>query len=241
MWNDHRLLNRIAATLCTLAALVLLYAAIVLVLRSALFPLREVRVTAPVQHTTREQLDAIVTRELRGNFFTLDLDSARAALGKLPWVRNARLRRVWPHTLEVAIEEHVALARWGDVALVNTHGELFEAASAGRLPLFSGPEGTQAEIRERYAAFRAALAAIGREPVEVNLSNRRAWQIKLDDGNVLELGRADPLPRLVRFVEMYPRIAAQLPLQARRIDLRYANGFAVRVPGLRWSQLGARA
>jgi cell division protein FtsQ len=234
MWDDHRVLNRIALALYTLASALVLYAALVLVLRSAMFPLREVRVTAPVHHTTREQLDAIVAHELRGNFFTLDLDSARAAVSKLPWVRNVRLRRAWPDVLEVAIEEHVPLARWGDVALVNTHGELFEAASARRLPLFTGPEGTQAEVRERYAAFRAALTAIGREPVEVNLSSRRAWQIKLDDGNLLELGRADPLPRLERFVAAYPRLAAQLPLQARRIDLRYANGFAVRVPGLRW-------
>ena len=33
----------------------------------------------------------------------------------------------WPDRLEVDVEEHVALARWNDAALVNTHGEVFAA------------------------------------------------------------------------------------------------------------------
>lgn len=233
MWDDHRLLDRIVALLHACALLVALYGGLALALHSPLFPLREVRVTTPLESTTREQLDAIVAREVRGNFFTLDLDAARAALERLPWVRNAHLRRAWPDALEVAIEEHVPLARWADTGLVNSHGELFEAASAQRLPVFIGPAGTHAEMHRHYEAFRSALAAIGRQPVEVSLSRRRAWQIKLDDGNVLELGRTDPLPRLVRFVEVYPRLAGQLPVRAHRIDLRYPNGFAVRLPGPR--------
>jgi cell division protein FtsQ len=49
------------------------------------------------------------------------------------------LRRRWPDKLEVVIEEHQALARWGNVALVNTHGELFYAATNKELPVFLGP------------------------------------------------------------------------------------------------------
>ncbi|NIO43256.1 MAG: FtsQ-type POTRA domain-containing protein, partial [Burkholderiales bacterium] len=79
-----------------------------------------------VAHVTREQVRTIVVDELRGTFFTIDLQGAQTAFEKLPWVRRVDIRRRWPDRLVVAIEEHRELARWGNTALVNLHGELFE-------------------------------------------------------------------------------------------------------------------
>src|SRR5688572_5301597 len=180
MWDDHRLLNQIAAALYALAVLTIVYAAIALVVRMPVFALGQIRVSGEIAHTTREQVAAIAP-ELRGTFFTLDLEQARAALEKLPWVRRAQVRRAWPDRLEVRIEEHVALARWDDVGLVNTHGEVFQAASGAALPVFVGPPDAAAEMAVHYGQFRASLAAIGRAPSELRLSGRRAWQIRLDD------------------------------------------------------------
>jgi cell division protein FtsQ len=70
--------------------------------------------------------------------------------------------------------------------------------------------------------------------VRVQLSARRAWQIQLANGLVLELGRDQARQsleeRLTRFVAAYPRIAAGLDRRPEHIDLRYPNGFAIRVP-----------
>jgi cell division protein FtsQ len=140
MWDDHRLLAQIANVLYALAGAGLLLAALALVIRLPIFPLREVSVTGPVAQTTRAQVETIVQEELRGNFFTIDLEATRLAFEKLPWVRSATLRRTWPDRLEVALEEHVALARWGDTALVSDRGEVFEAATSARLPVFGGPD-----------------------------------------------------------------------------------------------------
>jgi cell division protein FtsQ len=172
---------------------------------------------------------------LRGNFFTLDLERTRLAFEKLPWVRQANLRRAWPDRLEVLVEEHVAVARWRDTGLVNTYGEVFEAASNERLPLFAGPEGAAAEMVEHYRGFRELLLTVGREPVELRLSDRRAWALRSSDGYFLELGRQDMNARLARFVAGYEKAVAQLQPGAYRVDLRYPNGFAVRLPGLRWT------
>jgi cell division protein FtsQ len=207
-----------------------------LAIRLPIFPLRDVSVTGRVAHTTRDQVESIVREELRGNFFTLDLEATRVAFEKLPWVRRAALRRVWPDRLEVAIEEHVALARWRDTALVNDRGEVFEAATDARLPVFAGPEGSAAEMAAQYGVFANLLASIGRAPAQLRLSERRAWELQLDNGDVLELGRQDLAARLGRFTTLYERTVGQLPPRAYRIDLRYPNGFALRQPGLRWGQ-----
>jgi len=230
MWDDHRRLNQIAALFHALAALGIAYVVLMVVIRLPVFPLREIVVSGTVEHTTREQLETVARRELRGNFFTIDLEAVRSAFEKLPWVRNATLRRTWPDRLDVTLEEHRPLARWRDVGLVNTSGEVFAAASAAQLPVFVGPPGSAAEMTEHYLAFRDALAGIGRTLAELRLSGRRAWQVQLDDGQLLELGRQGAVERLARFVAVYPRVAAQLQDKRARIDLRYPNGFAVRLP-----------
>ena len=234
MWDNVRALTRTAGFLYGAAALLIIYGGIHYVVHLPVFPLREIRVIGDVGHVTNEQVAEVITRELRGNFFTVDLAQARAAFEKLPWVRKVNVRRQWPDRLEVVVEEHQPLARWGSTALVNAHGEVFEAAISSTLPVFLGPDGTAAEVVARYAEFDRLLAPIGRKVVLITLSARRAWQLRLDDGMVLQLGRENLEARLAGFISAYPRTVARLPRPPSHVDLRYGNGFAVRTPGLKW-------
>jgi cell division protein FtsQ len=234
MWDNAAALNRIAGLLYRAAALLIIYGCIHYAVHLPVFPLREIRVIGDVGHVTDEQLAAVIARELQGNFFTVDLAQAREAFEKLPWVRKANVRRQWPDRLEVTVEEHRPLARWGSTALVNGHGEVFEAAISSTLPVFLGPEGAAAEVMARYCEFERLLTPIGRKVVLIALSTRRAWQLRLDDGMVLQLGRENLEARLEGFVSAYQRTVARLPQPPSHVDLRYSNGFAVRTPGLKW-------
>ncbi len=232
MWDKPAALNRLSDLLFVLALLGLIYGGAAWLVRLPVFPITVVRVVSPLTHVTAEQVEGIVHREVRGNFFTQQLADTRTAFEKLPWVRRADIRRQWPGTLEVRLVEHVPLARWGRTALVNVHGEVFEAAFDGELPVFNGPDGAAKEMTIQYEHFRRGLAAIGRKPGELNVSPRRAWQVRLDDGLTLDLGREHVEERLRRFVAVYPQTIARMTRPVDRVDLRYANGFAARVPGL---------
>ncbi|RPI48032.1 MAG: FtsQ-type POTRA domain-containing protein [Betaproteobacteria bacterium] len=232
MWDKPELLNAIANTLFGLAFLLVLYASFVFVVHLPVFPLREVRVATDPKFVQRSEIEAVVKRELRGTFFTLDLARARRGFETIAWVRKADLRRQWPDRIELRIEEHVPLARWGTMALVNAQGEVFAATYGGRLPVFNGPEGAAAEMAIQYAYFRKSLEPIGRVPVQVNVSARRAWSLRIEGGMTLELGRNDLESRLARFVQNYEHAATTLGRRIDYVDLRYANGFAVRVPEL---------
>lgn len=231
MWDKPQLLNWLANLLIGLAVLLFLYAALLVVVHSPLFPVRQIKVEGSLAHITREQLQYVVKNELKGTFFTLDLEKTRVAFEKLPWVRQVNLRRRWPDRLEVNIEEHVALARWGTVGLLNTQGERFDAASNDALPVLEGPEGSEAEMARGYVAFRDQLQAVQRKPVHLWLSARRAWRLELDGGLVVEVGRDNPEMRLAKFVDVYPRTLAVINRPITYVDLRYPNGFAVRLPG----------
>jgi cell division protein FtsQ len=147
-------------------------------------------------------------------------------------VRKADVRRQWPDRLEVRLEEHEPLARWGTMGLVNVQGEIFVATYGGLLPVFNGPAGASKEMAIQYAYFRKSLEPLGQKPVQVNVSPRRAWSLRIEDGMMIELGRNDLENRLARFVQNYGRAAAMLERRVDYVDLRYTNGFAVRVPEL---------
>ncbi len=106
------------------------------------------------------------------------------------------------------------------------------AADAG-LPLFVGPEGSEAELAARYARFTRVLEPLGASLERVALTPRYAWQLRLGDGMNLMLGRDAEVAekRLARFVELYDATLGQMPGRHDYVDLRYANGFAVRVKG----------
>ena len=230
MWNKPRLLNWVANFLFALSVLGMLYAALFAVVHLPIFPLREVKVEGQLNHVSREQIQLIVAKHLKGNFFTLDLIKARDAFEKLPWARNVSLRRRWPDKLEVSIEEHQALARWGSIALVNTHGELFHAASGSDLPIFYGPGDGVIEVASQYAEFSKALKLANLEISSLALTPRRAWQVTTSNGMVMELGRVEMQLRLERFAEVYTTTIAGLNKKISYADLRYPNGFAVRRP-----------
>ena len=233
MWDRPDILDRISALLIAAAILMVLYGLTWFVVRQPVFALRQIEVTGDARHITQAQVETIVQREVKGTFFTLNLRQMRGAFEKLPWVREVRLRRHWPDRLEVNVLEHVALARWGSSALVNTEGDVFHAAHDGKLPVFVGPPGTSKEIAIQYEHFRRSLSAIGLKPVMVQLTPRRAWQVRLEGGPTLELGRDDIEARLARYIDAHERTVGALKRRVDYVDLRYANGFAVRIPELK--------
>jgi cell division protein FtsQ len=233
MWDNPRLLNAAAGFLVGLAALAMAAAGTYWVAHSAFFPVRAVELANALEHAPRAQIEATLARYGRGNFFALPIDELRAALERLPWVRKAAVRRVGPDRVEVLIEEHVALARWGADALVNTYGERFAGTLAGELPQFAGPAGSEAELTRRYEHFSRLLAPLASPVVRLTLSARHAWQLGLANGMELKLGRDgdEAERRLARYVDAYLSAPAEaLPLGAV-VDLRYPNGFSVRVKG----------
>lgn len=229
-------LNQVARVLTWGALGLLAYGAVSWLAAQPWFALHNIEVKSPVQHVTEAQIRLVAERKVRGTFFTVDLESVRESLEKLPWVREARVERRWPDTLVVSVVEHVPLARWNERALMNADGEVFVAAVSGKLPILAGPEDASADVVDAYRRHSAALASLGLHIDELRLSERRAWRMRLDNGMQLALGREHTDARLARFIQLYPRLfgtrpeAGQTVAAPVAIDLRYADGFAVRMP-----------
>jgi cell division protein FtsQ len=226
MWDKTRLLRIIATLLFGISLVLVAYTLARYAMQLPVFKLRSVQLTYAPQQVDVNQLNQVVKRTVGGSFFTVDLEQTRRVFEQLTWVRKVSVRRHFPWGLEVTLEEHVPIARWNGTALVNTYGEVFAGQSKLDLPDFNGEPDTSAQVAEMYAVFSQQLAGVQRSIKEINLSPRFAWQLKLDNGLQLELGREQIKQRMERFVAVYPYSLATMTGKFNHVDLRYRNGFS---------------
>ena len=159
-----------------------------------------------------------------------DLDAIQRAVEALPWVEHARIQRRWPNSLHVTVIEQTAAARWGESGLLNTRGELFVRSAAhvpAELPRLSGPEGTESQVAQRYLAIQGRMLEAGMRIAALRLDERGAWEMDLDSGVTVRLGRRDVDERIDRFIRTASQVISHRLNEITYVDMRYSNGFAI--------------
>lgn len=195
-----------------------------------LLPIKNVQVQGPFTHVNAQAVRDAVAPYLSGNFLTVDVRSVQQVVQILPWVRHAEVRRTWPDAVHITVTEQVAVANWGEDALVNDAGEVFKPPRAGYpagLPSLRGPEGSGNTVVTAFQDMSAMLAPLKLHLTRVTLDERRAWSLDLDNGIHVVLGRGDGYGRLLKFIRFYRRALHDQEAAVERVDLRYSNGFAV--------------
>jgi cell division protein FtsQ len=250
MWHDIKMLNAASNALIGVFALALLSAGLWWIAQRPMFTLKVIRIEGveaagaetPLRHIDPSTVRATAIPRIKGNFFTANLDTVRAAFEAVPWVRKASVRREWPNKLIVSLEEHMPLGTWGDDGrLLSVKGEVFtanlaEAEEDAELADFGGPDGSEKEVVTRFQELRDWFAPVHLAPDGVHLSGRYAWSVKLNNGMTIELGREQDKTtlrdRVDRFVKIYPRLLTLLQDRIESVDMRYPNGLALKASGL---------
>jgi cell division protein FtsQ len=240
---DIRLMNGVASTLFALLGAALLAAGLLWLSRAPWLNIRVIQLEGDLQRNSVATIRANAAPRLAGNLVSIDLDKARAAFESVPWVRQATLRRIWPDRLQVHLAEHRPAALWqgedGNERLVNDAGEVFTAnlgdVEDEDLPLFSGPEGTSAQMLSLYRRL-APLFAPPQPPLQsLHLSGRGSGRVELDGGATLQIGRGSEdelVERVARFVRTVGEVTERFQRELEYADLRHADAYAVRLRGV---------
>ena len=222
------------------AALGALAAVLLLIILALNQPITAVTVAGRFERVAPLDVERAVKESVAGRgLVSVDLGRVRAALQLLPWVDTVSVQRNWPRGLAVTIGEQVAAARWGDNGLLNTRGDLFAHDATHillELPRLSGPDGTQVSVVQRYFTMRDRLLEVGMRITALRLDARGAWELDLDNGVTVRLGRQRLDERFSTFVATAARIVAQRATDIAYVDMRYASGFAIG-----WRSAGAGA
>jgi cell division protein FtsQ len=220
--------RRLAVTSASLAALGGLIGGVVWTLDQ---PIDRVAVQGRFQRVSPMDVEQAVKRTVgRAGLVTANLADVRTAIEQLSWVDSATVERAWPRALSIVVAEQVASARWGADGLVNARGELFVTDARHippELPRLSGPQGTAGTVAQRYLAIQGRLVEAGMRIAAMRLDDRGAWELDLDNGVTVRLGRRQVDERFERFVAAAIRLVAQRSADMSYVDMRYTNGFAV--------------
>jgi cell division protein FtsQ len=204
-------------------------------------PISVISMDGSFQRVSPGQIEKAVAPFTKAGFMSADLDRIQLAVEAVPWVDHARVQRRWPNSLHVTVTEETAAARWGQSGLLNTRGQLFvrEAAHVpAELPRLSGPPGTESQVAQRYLSAQGRMLEAGMRIAALRLDERGAWEMDLDSGVTVRLGRRAVDERLDRFIRTTSQVISHRLNDITYVDMRYSNGFAI---GWRNSQAPAAA
>jgi len=242
---DVRLMTALANLLFGAALLMALAATLLWAAGLPVFAIRGISVTGDIAHYNALTLRANVMPHLQGTFFTLDLKAARKVFEDVPWVRQAVVRREFPNRLRVQLQEHQAVAFWGedgDERLLNSFGEVFDAnvgeIEQDNLPRLNGPEGQSAQVLAMHRILQPLFESVDMTLDLLELTARGGWRGQIDNGIALELGSgeaAELAARARRFLATVTQVTARYrrhPGQLASVDLRHKDGYAIRLDGV---------
>jgi cell division protein FtsQ len=195
------------------------------------FAIDEVKVSG---HHETSEIDILERLGLDGWTSTIgfDAEAARERIAALPWVQMAAVRKIYPDTLEVRIEERRPFAIWqhgSELSLIERSGKVITTYTGGRhtiLPLVIGlgapeaAEGFIAKIKDH-----PELAA--RVKGYMRVAERR-WDVRLENGVTVKFPEAGEDQAIAELAAM-DRDAGLLSRDVASIDMRFAGRLVVQL------------
>ena len=193
-------------------------------------PIRSVEINGPFQRVTALQIEAAINHELDLGFLSADLQDMQRDIVALPWIDHANVARRWPSKIVVTVTEQVPAACWGDSGLLNTRGELFVVDAShvpAELPRLSGPESKAPAVARRYLQIRDQLIPLGLDVRRLHVDQRGSWDMTLQNGVEIRLGRQEVSERTRLFLDVVANIVSSKESEIDFVDMRYSNGFTI--------------
>lgn len=194
------------------------------------FPIKQVKVQGELTHISPETIEKIVHAQLTGGFFSLHVSAAKQAILDCPWIADVSFRRVWPDTLVVRVHEQEPIARFGAKGLLSATGVIFYPdihTIPQTLPDLEGAPDQALLLLNFYHTANILVKLLGLTITALQVDAAGNWTMQMSNQVVVILGRQAMLPRLKRFVLIYPKITALSNPLMVLVDLRYQNGIAV--------------
>jgi cell division protein FtsQ len=241
---DVKLMTAATHVLVALFAVLSLGALGTWVVRHPVWAVKAITVHGDVAHQNvvsfRAQLASQMKNSLTNSFLTVDLQQVRRLFESVPWVRQAVVQREFPNQLRVTLQEHVAVAWWGQAGsgqLVDREGEVFDASpdDTDGLPELAGPTDQSTRVWSLYQQLGGELERLDLTLQRLELNERGSWSAKLTNGARIELGRGtdeELLARVHQFTATISQLTERYPGALQSVDLRYPNGYALRMRGV---------
>jgi cell division protein FtsQ len=161
----------------------------------------------------------------------LDLNALRGRIEQVGWVKQAKIVRLLPDTIVIAVTQRETMAVWqhaGRTLVIDDQGRAIPEADPGRftdLPLVVG-EGADQAAPAILPLLRARPRLMDKLEAAVRVDDRR-WDLRTKDGALIQLPAAGE-PAALAQLDKLDQQSRILDLGFSRIDLRDPELVAVR-------------
>lgn len=199
-----------------------------------LFLLKKIRIEGNAQ-VTEAEIMARIEPLLGDSIFSTDVGKVNAAIASHPYVREVRIKKVYPFSMSIAIREKEASALWvgqgGEVMVLDEEGVPYRRLRRGEATttfVVNAPdrESASAAYREMTAWLKEGVATPGLLS-EVVYQDGMMRLFGLEDGVEIILGREDRKERFKRAMTVLED-AKKRGLLIKCIDARFDKGAIVK-------------
>ena len=198
-----------------------------------------------INHMNRALVDAVVTDELRraadqggsskAPQALVSVSDIRQRLLGYGWVKDARVSRRLPDTLDIDIVERTPAALWqsdGRLALIDHEGVVLDRVQVDKmpdLPLLIGPGANGEE--EQLSRLMGAVPTLRPQLTSATWVGGRRWDLNFQSGETVALpeGEESAKAALMKFARL-DKQSGMLGRGIVRFDLRVPGKMIVRLP-----------
>ena len=195
------------------------------------YPIETVKVIGEFRFIERQKLEKVLNIYLTDNFFQVDLSNVKEQAEALPWIEQAWVKKTWPDTVELTLQERKPLASWGDSQLISERKEIFDGERVnqlGTLPILYGADDYASLVVDRYLEMNALFSQVGLTIKTLELEERFSWRVAVSGGITFVISEERCLEKLKGFVGLYQKMPEVDKPYIKQVDLRYDNGLAIK-------------
>ena len=192
------------------------------------WPVEQVELEGEFRFWQAEELAQQLLWVKEQNFFSLDVHKVKTDIEQLALIKSVQVKKIWPDTLLVKFKEDIPVAVWNQETLLNPQGEeliLSNNFDAKGLPKLFGPKKKTEQVMRQFQRFQSRLLSVDAAIVSLTMNAVGSWQVELENGWMIRLGRQQLEQRLERLIELLKILP---PEKVAVVDLRYGKGAAIK-------------
>ena len=192
--------------------------------------IQNIHVSSYVERVNKKEIAEVVKHYELDGFFTVRLSEFEEGLNNLDWVYKANIKRQWPYTLIIEIEEQTPLFRWNQDKLLNKYADVFvdnTNESFASKPSLKGEAGRAHYLAELYQKYNRQFHVLDISIAELQEDARYDKVMILSNGVRIKMGRGDVDKQMTRCIKTFALLNEKERSAIATIDLRHSNGLAV--------------
>lgn len=183
------------------------------------------------KHLTDEDIKNLAGISGKEDLLTVSINEICGRLLKSPWIKSVAVRKEFPRTLFLSIEEASPFALLdmnNHLFLVDEKGNFLEELNDNSIPFLPIITGDPYKEKEGYLEALKLVKVMNdsnftseRDHIEIAIKKPHELTVTID-GNIVKMGVGDYKEKLLRFIELENYIK-KMGIKVDYIDLRFAK------------------